>query len=306
MPEALITVAIPCYNGEKTIERCVNSILAQEYRNFELLIINDGSKDNTPEIVEALAKTDERARVIHQENRGLSATRNRGIAEAKGEYISFIDADDYICPDYLSKLYKAIVSEKAELAVCKYYTSEQPDHDGGIYAISRDEMYKELLIPTDNIAAFAWNRLYRLDIIRDNDLSYDARIYGNEDALFNYQYLKYCDTVAVVDKALYNYIINTGSIMFSKGYNPKRALANMAFEYMLEDAKGKSQLEYVQVAAMWYNLILKRRMILSKAEVPEKDRDVINKMVRLKPAAFFRAKLPLKYKLAYPFWALRK
>lgn len=304
MTEVQITVAIPCYNGEKTIERCVESILAQTYTNYELLIINDGSKDNTPAVIEELAKKDGRIRIITQENRGLSATRNRGIEEAKGEYISFIDADDYICPDYLDRLYTAITATGADLAVCKYYTSEQPDKDGGVYTIDRSTMYKELLIPNDNIAAFAWNRLYKLDIINDTGLRYDARIYGNEDALFNYQYLKYCDKVAVVDKALYHYIINTGSIMFSKGYNPKRILANMAFDYMLEDAAGQPYLEYVQVGAMWYNLILKRRIILSKARIPDSEMKSINKMLRLNPAAFMKASVPLKYKLALPFWAL--
>lgn len=304
MTEVQITVAIPCYNGEKTIERCVESILAQTYTNYELLIINDGSKDNTPAVIEELAKKDSRIRIITQENRGLSATRNRGIEEAKGEYISFIDADDYICPDYLDRLYTAITATGADLAVCKYYTSEQPDKDGGVYTIDRSTMYKELLIPNDNIAAFAWNRLYKLDIINDAGLRYDARIYGNEDALFNYQYLKYCDKVAVVDKALYHYIINTGSIMFSKGYNPKRILANMAFDYMLEDAAGQPYLEYVQVGAMWYNLILKRRIILSKARIPDSEMKSINKMLRLNPAAFMKASVPLKYKLALPFWAL--
>ena len=304
MTEVQITVAIPCYNGEKTIERCVESILAQTYTNYELLIINDGSKDNTPAVIEELAKKDSRIRIITQENRGLSATRNRGIEEAKGEYISFIDADDYICPDYLDRLYTAITATGADLAVCKYYTSEQPDKDGGVYTIDRSTMYKELLIPNDNIAAFAWNRLYKLDIINDAGLRYDARIYGNEDALFNYQYLKYCDKVAVVDKALYHYIINTGSIMFSKGYNPKRILANMAFDYMLEDAAGQPYLEYVQVGAMWYNLILKRRIILSKARIPDSEMKSINKMLRLNTAAFMKASVPLKYKLALPFWAL--
>lgn len=304
MTEVQITVAIPCYNGEKTIERCVESILAQTYTNYELLIINDGSKDNTPAVIEELAKKDSRIRIITQENRGLSATRNRGIEEAKGEYISFIDADDYICPDYLDRLYTAITATGADLAVCKYYTSEQPYKDGGVYTIDRSTMYKELLIPNDNIAAFAWNRLYKLDIINDAGLRYDARIYGNEDALFNYQYLKYCDKVAVVDKALYHYIINTGSIMFSKGYNPKRILANMAFDYMLEDAAGQPYLEYVQVGAMWYNLILKRRIILSKARIPDSEMKSINKMLRLNPAAFMKASVPLKYKLALPFWAL--
>lgn len=305
MEQALITVAIPCYNGEKTIERCVDSILAQQYRFFELLIINDGSTDRTPELVKAISEKDERIRVITQENRGLSASRNRGIEEANGKYIAFIDADDYICPDYLNRLYDAIESTDAELAVCKYYTEKPSGKDGGTYLIEKADMYKELLVPTNNIAAFAWNRLYKIEVIKRSGILYDTKIYGNEDALFNYQYLKYCDKIAVVDKELYHYIINTGSIMFSKGYNPKRILANVSFEYMLKDAKGHEYLEYVQVAAMWYNLILKRRIYKSKAKVSKADISVINKMLRENPSAFMRAQIPLKYKLAYPFWTLR-
>ncbi len=304
MDNIFITVAIPCYNGEKTLERCVDSILLQTYTNYELLIIQDGSTDKTPEIAEQLCKKDARIRVIHQENRGLSASRNRAIREARGEYISFIDADDTICPDYIEKLQQAVLMYKADIAVCQYYIDKKQGNDNGIHTISKQDMYKEILIPQRNFAAFAWNRLYKIELIKKCNLSYDEEIYGNEDELFNFQYLEVCGTIAIVEKELYHYIINNGSIMFSQGYNPKRILANKAFEYMLKASDGKEHHTDTQVAAMWYNLILKRRIYLSHAKVEQKQIDIINQMLRLNPKAFLKAPLPVKYKLAYPIWAI--
>ena len=304
MQKKIITVGIPCYNGETTLERCVVSILNQTFRDFELLIIDDGSTDSTPRLAEELARTDSRIRVIHQENRGLSASRNRTISESVGQYVCFIDSDDTICTTYLEKLFHAIIKFDAELSMCKYYIDRQTGEVGETKTLSVDETYRELLIPTKNYAAFAWNRLYKMDIIKKYGLRYDEHIYGNEDALFNYQYLEHCNKVAIVDEELYHYIINTNSIMFSKGYNPKRILANKSFEYMLKEAEGKERYEFVQVAAMWYNLILKRRIILSRAKIDPKQMEIINRMVRLNRKAFYKASIPLKYKLAYPFWTV--
>lgn len=304
MESTYITIAIPCYNGENTLERCVDSILQQTYDYFELLIIDDGSKDKTPQIADKISLRDDRIRVIHQENRGLSASRNRAIQEAKGTFVSFIDSDDTICPDYISKLYQAVMENDADLAVCQYYTDKKKGLDNGIHIISKKDMYKEILVPQRFIAAFAWNRLYKVEVIRDNGLLYDEKIYGNEDELFNFQYLEVCGKIAIVEKELYHYIINDNSIMFSRGYNPKRILANKAYEYMLNAAKDKEYYKDVQVAAMWYNLILKRRIYLSRAKVEKEQMTTINKMVRLNPKAFFIAQLPLKYKIAYPIWAI--
>ena len=200
MGEKIITVGIPCFNGEDTLERCVNSILDQSFEHFELLIIDDGSTDSTPDIADKLSTRDSRIRVIHQKNRGLSGSRNRTISESCCNYVCFIDSDDTIEKDYLRDLYQAMIDNDADLSICKYYLDNCKHEVGENKIVSINEAYRELLIPTKNYAAFAWNRLYRVDVIKKYNLQYDEQIYGNEDALFNFQYLEHCDRVVMVER----------------------------------------------------------------------------------------------------------
>ena len=114
----LLSVIIPCYNGEKCIGRCINSIIMQSYINLEILIIDDGSSDNSLQICENIAKTDARIRVIHQYNQGSSLTRKNGIDLAEGDYITFVDVDDWIHPQMYELMMKGMISENADIAQC--------------------------------------------------------------------------------------------------------------------------------------------------------------------------------------------
>ena len=115
----LISVIVPAYNVEPYIEKCVKSIINQDYPNLEIILVNDGSKDKTGELCDKLKETDDRIQVIHQNNRGLSAARNSGLDLAHGEWIAFLDSDDWIEPEMYSTLIKIAVKEDAEIASCK-------------------------------------------------------------------------------------------------------------------------------------------------------------------------------------------
>ncbi|MBO6133751.1 MAG: glycosyltransferase family 2 protein [Lachnospiraceae bacterium] len=114
----LISVIIPVYNVEKYLRRCVKSVLSQTYKNLEVLLIDDGSTDRSPDICDELAKKDKRIRVIHQENRGVASTRNNGVRAASGDLIAFIDSDDFVTKDYLDVLYQDMVNTGSDIAVC--------------------------------------------------------------------------------------------------------------------------------------------------------------------------------------------
>lgn len=118
--QPLITVIVPVYNVEKYLRRCLDSIIRQTYQNLEILCIDDGSIDNSGEICEQYAARDARIKVIHQENQGLSTARNRGLDTATGEYIAFVDSDDYIAADVLEQLYQSAVSSDATCVICGY------------------------------------------------------------------------------------------------------------------------------------------------------------------------------------------
>ena len=118
--EDLISIIVPVYNVESYIEKCVCSILKQTYHNFELLLIDDGSKDNSGKICEKLALEDERIKVYHQVNSGVSAARNLGINKMQGKFCAFIDSDDTVQQDYLEVLYRAITYDKSQMSCCSY------------------------------------------------------------------------------------------------------------------------------------------------------------------------------------------
>lgn len=118
-----ISVIIPIYNCEKYIGRCINSVLSQSFTDYELILVNDGSKDSSPQICDKYAKSDNRIKVIHQKNSGVSAARNNGVKKATGEYVTFIDADDWVAPNFLETLITACKNNNAQIAICGYVTA---------------------------------------------------------------------------------------------------------------------------------------------------------------------------------------
>lgn len=299
----LISVIIPCYNAKKTIEKCVYSILQQDYSNFEIIAVNDGSNDTTLNILRKLSEKDGRISVINQtKSGGVSAARNIGLKRARGEYISFVDADDYIEKTFLSKLKTFI--KGADFSVC-YFSSSLGDIEHSTNVNSIGELFEEMMVPRENIAAFVWNRLYRSEIIRNNGICFDENVYACEDTLFNFKYILHSHTVGICKEHLYHYIINSSSAMFGETFNDRKISANLAYRYMLDHAQNKSQKQWVEIAAMWFNLILKRQIYNSKYSVSPKDMNTINRMLGLNSRAFMRAPIPAKYKVAYPIWKNR-
>ena len=124
-----ISVIVPVYNVEKELPRCIESLLTQTYSNFELLLINDGSSDGSPEIMERYAEKDPRIRTLHKKNGGVSSARNRGLEQAKGEYVCFVDADDVVASCYLEWLCRAIQESRLPLAICKQVDFEEKETD---------------------------------------------------------------------------------------------------------------------------------------------------------------------------------
>ncbi len=116
-----ISIIVPVYKVEKYLKKCVDSILAQTFSDFELILVDDGSPDNSGRICDDYAKKDARVRVVHKQNGGLSSARNAGIEVAKGKYLGFVDSDDYIAEDMYELLYKAIIKEEADLSICGIY-----------------------------------------------------------------------------------------------------------------------------------------------------------------------------------------
>lgn len=212
--KALISIIIPVYKVEKYLEKCIQSVINQTYENLQIILVDDGSPDNCGKICDEYAKKDHRIEVIHKSNGGLSDARNKGLEIAKGEYIGFVDSDDYIESDMYEVLYNLLKQYNIDVSICNFYTVSQgkiaiKNADNGIKEYNRIEILKEILLD-NNIQSYAWNKLYKKELF--NEIKYPVgKKY--EDIGTTFYLLEKCNKVVVTGKPEYYYINRQGSIV---------------------------------------------------------------------------------------------
>lgn len=225
----LISIIVPVYKVEKVLHYCIESILQQTYKNFELLLIDDGSPDKSGEICDSYAEKDGRIRVIHKKNEGVSVARNTGFDNAKGEYIVCVDSDDYVNECYLQD-FVDVVNEypDAQMVWCGFSTVE--DYEKNITENEPYDSSEEKLVITDisNIMILhskcldssPWNKLYKREIIISNNLRMNKDISLGEDLMFNFSYMDSCcnKTIYCLNRKNYNYITVNNESLNSKFY----------------------------------------------------------------------------------------
>lgn len=213
-----VSIIVPVYNAENTIRRCIESILDQEYTDFELLLVNDGSKDRSGTICDEYAAKDARIRVIHKENSGVSDTRNLAIGQARGTYLQFLDSDDWITPDATSSLVRAAETHQCDLVISDFYrvVGERVSHKGDIdddTVLSREEYAAHMMEnPADFYYGVLWNKLYRRSIVEEHHLRMDPEISWCEDFMFNLEYIRYAETFYALQVPIYYYVKTKGSL----------------------------------------------------------------------------------------------
>ena len=216
----LISLVVPVYNCEKYVGECIESILIQDYSNIELILVNDGSKDNSKKIIEDYAKKDKRIRIINQDNFGVSAARNNGIKTANGKYIGFIDADDYIERDYVSYYYKLIKENDAEIALTPMPRKFNEQSKNEELKIKKDfveiwtgvEAAKNMLYY--NVVIAPWNKIISKKIIDENNIRFNEKLAFGEGFNFSIDCFQRATKVVVGHKNVYNYRVdNKNSVM---------------------------------------------------------------------------------------------
>lgn len=207
MPSPEISVIVPVYNTGKYLRRCVDSILAQTYTDFELLLIDDGSTDGSGAICDEYAAFDSRVCVFHKPNGGVSSARNLGLDHARGEWIAFVDSDDWIEPEYLACLFSNI--NGADLSICDFRIKGSseiwPDKiaSGFIHTEELANFYADTF-PYCYLTA-PWIKLFRKSIIDSHNIRFNERISTIEDTIFVLEYLRWVESISCTDKKLYNY-----------------------------------------------------------------------------------------------------
>ena len=218
--EDLISVVIPIYNVEKCLEKCVNSVIKQTYKNIEIFLIDDGSKDKSGKMCDDLAKKDDRIRVFHKKNGGLSDARNYGTERANGKYIVFIDSDDFVDSKYLEYLYNLITTNNADISVCNYffyYGDTKKNEKRIMFSDSEIVLEKndaiEKLLEDTLINSFAWNKMYKKSLFDKIKYPKDRIM---EDVGTTYKLFFYANRIVVGDSPMYYYYQREESILHKK------------------------------------------------------------------------------------------
>lgn len=219
----MISVAVAVYNSEAYLDRAIQSILRQTYRNLEVILVDDGSTDTCPAICDKYERLDPRVKVIHKENGGLFSARNAGIREAAGTYLAFVDGDDWLDDNMYENMLSAMKEQDADLAVCRYkwvYQDETRDLSTGKAVVMEGQEMLEKYLEEDEayqIQNAAWNKLYKRSIM--GDLRFPKRWY--EDMLYTIQLLNKTRRSVYLDCAYYNYICDRSDSIMNRGINSR-------------------------------------------------------------------------------------
>jgi glycosyltransferase involved in cell wall biosynthesis len=256
-----ISVIIPAYNVAGYIEKCLDSVLAQDFVDYEVILIDDGSTDDTPQIIDKYAKKDMRIQVIHKKNEGVSVARNTGIELAKGEYILFFDGDDFSESYCLRELYETAANKKVDTVIYGYYRYENQAIKETCYPIFKKEIYsgEEILeklatrfigISQMNINAWLrnetnalyvenpalWRMLVSTKLIKENEIRFNPKLKVGEDTIFTTEYLSFAKKCYVLQKCYYYLVTRETSTIYTYEKNP---IAKLEGKVKLLDARNE-------------------------------------------------------------------
>lgn len=209
----MISIIIPVFNKEEYLKQCIESVIKQTYENIEIIIIDDGSTDDSFNIIKKYSQKDRRIIAIKKKNEGVSKTRNYGLNLAKGEYIAFVDADDWIEKDYLLELYK----NRSDLTICSYNTingdKRNVEHAYNLKFKSNEDIKNNILKKEYiNLLVTPYLKLYKLDIIKNNNVKFDETMSFGEDTKFVLDYLQNCNNATMIKYNGYNNRIIEGTL----------------------------------------------------------------------------------------------
>ncbi len=304
MENPKISVIVPVYQVKAYLEKCVGSLLAQTFSDFELILVDDGATDGSGALCDKLQQSDPRVRVLHQENAGLSAARNSGLALARGEYMTLVDSDDAVTPEYLQRLYDGAISQNAEVSVCGFsYVYEDPKQapskkrllppvQAAYCSMSGREAAARIVRDNDRGMIVAWGKLYHRSL-----MPYLRYPKGklNEDEFTTYQVLYHAKKVAVTAAKEYLYLQRGGSIM-GGGYSERRLDKVEALRQAIAFFEQKGDEQLMRAAKKRYLLSLQIAWYRVRRNLPER-RDLLQKLREEHRRFFHESKVEIRGEL---------
>lgn len=238
---SLISIIIPCYNVERYVEQCIRSIMGQSYKNLEIIAVDDGSPDDSPQILDNLASEDSRIKVIHKQNAGVSAARNSGLDVAIGDYVVFVDGDDYLAPDYVDYMLKMAYKNNSDFVMsqnCYTQDNEPQIYEDRFQKMSPSEATALLISP--RVIVGCWNKMFKREFINKFALSFSTTLFYGEGLTFITKASQLADSVTVGKRKVYYYRRNneasaTSKFNIQKYYNGEQALDNIHKELAVKD-----------------------------------------------------------------------
>lgn len=315
--ENLISIIVPAYNVAPWLPRCLDSILAQTYGNLQIIVIDDGATDETPQIIDKYAKEDSRIMAVHQENAGLVAVRDRGIELATGDYVAFVDGDDVINPDLYERLLANAVKYQADISHCGVKFCFQEGREEAHYGTGRVVIQDNFqgvkdLLEGDFVEPALWNKLYRATLLKDSCL--DENVLNNEDLLRNFVLFSRADRSVFEDFCGYQYIQRQGSM--SKDRSKALRAEQHIFRARQIIVEHASEAIYPYAMKTWLSSIVNSINIhtyskeLEMKHLCEERREILKKeksnLHYLIPRQQFAAKLiiisPMLHRIVYYFY----
>lgn len=311
----ILSIVVPVFNAMDYLEDCVQCITCGNYRNFEILLIDDGSSDGTAELCDLLQRKHAEIRVFHTENRGVPSARNLGIENASGQYIGFVDADDLISPNMFEVLVCSMTPD-TQLTACRFQrclrNSSPVFDEEPLQCTTTDQIGAAERIICGSYGPYVWNKLYRKDILDTHNIRFLPDSQGAEDQFFNAAYLKYCAKAVFLNQKMYCYVINDGSI--TSTFRTSRIVSNCYVSLprswrftaeVMTDISVNLKIWSEARATMFYQTVLR------KLEKPDSDyiEEAVTYVKRNK-STLLRYRWGFKYyisglvlSVSYPLWA---
>ena len=299
MKEPVISVIVPVYRTEALLPRCMDALLGQDFTDFELIAVDDGSPDNSGALLDEYAARDGRVRVIHRENGGLSAARNSGIEAARGAYLAFVDSDDWVEPTFLSAMFEALTEEGADIAACGYVNDEGEKHR--VYTVDRRVTFGskeglERMCYNDGYYVTAWDKLYKRELF-DGVRYPEGKLF--EDTATTFYLTDKAEKIVLATGLGYHYVVNPESITNGK-WNPGKldyigAAEKMAsyIEEKYPDLKPACDRKRLHAA---FSTLM--QLVNSGVRDKAVEKDLIGRVKKLRRGVFFDKKAPKRDKAA--------